>query len=219
MIILPNGVAVIEGDSHHSVWCSTEGLVHDKFTSSIIAGIMKEYRVKAAFDCGANIGTLTRCMLDAGASVLAFEPNPAALACLEFNCPQATIIPAGVGDVFEMAGLQLQPNAGASYLSKGKDVAITTLDRFQRWLGDRPLGFIKLDVEGYEEKALKGGLTIIRKHKPVILCEINEAALIRCGSSPKNVFDLIEVEGYRWHIIQPDCKAGDPQFDILAIPS
>ncbi len=222
MKILPNGVAVIEGDSHHGSWCEKEGLVHDKFTAGVIRQAITKYNVTNAVDAGANIGTLTRVMLDAGVQVHAFECNPAALECLRYNCPEAVIRDHGLSDRCEENRFRPLENAGASFaysVMKPEDIApdiqvnMATLDAY----GIRP-GFIKLDVEGYEVKALRGAQCTIQACKPVILCEVNKGALERAGSSDTELRNMLHSYGYRLTVIQHDCAFGDPQFDVLAIP-
>jgi FkbM family methyltransferase len=52
------------------------------------------------------------------------------------------------------------------------DVLAKTLDSaFIELIGDKKLGFIKLDIEGCELQALQGGLELLKKHKPVIAVE------------------------------------------------
>lgn len=57
-------------------------------------------------------------------------------------------------------------SSGNSTLS----VPIETLDSFGLFDG---IGFIKMDVEGYEPKIIRGGMKTIESNWPVILCEIN----------------------------------------------
>lgn len=223
MIILPNGVAAIEGDTHHRVWVEQEGLIHDLFTANIIRKVFAKYRVTQAIDAGANIGTLTRVMLNAGARVFAFECNPAAVECLRHNCPEASVYECALSDKAGKIAFVPLDNAGASFTvgvlpAKGNNciqVQAMTLDQ----LCIKP-GFIKLDIEGFETRALMGAQNMIARHSPVILCEFNKGALDRAGSSVEELRKLLQRLGYnRQEIIQPDCKWGDPQFDVLCTPN
>ena len=221
MIILPNNVAVIKGDTHHALWCATEGLVHDRFTAAEIRSRM--FEVKVAIDAGANIGTLTRVMIDSGATVHAIECNPAAIECLRYNCPEAIIHPFALSDVEEE--LQFIPNrenAGASFTWKEERIG---------WLTNNPVkavpldflnlepGFIKFDIEGAEVAALKGAWQTIMKCRPCMMIEVNRGALERFGENEESLISLLRAMKYSTAIIQPNCKAGDPQYDILAIPA
>jgi|TARA_B100001971_G_C18215956_1_gene553852 FkbM family methyltransferase len=48
-------------------------------------------------------------------------------------------------------------------------VNVETLDSFNL----KDISFIKLDVEGYEEKILRGGINTIQKYKPILVIEQN----------------------------------------------
>lgn len=221
MLILPNKVAVIDGDTHHAVWCRDEGLVHDKFTAKIIAEVLAALDNKVCIDVGANIGTLTRAMLDAGGKVHCFEANPKAVECLRHNCPEATIYPCGLGSETGRLFLYESPNAGASHvgpitpaaLGVAPSVPIEPLDRY----GLTP-GFIKLDIEGFEVHALEGAFHTITRAKPVILTEVNAEALKRAGTSADRLYSVLAGHRYNMRIIQPDCSRESPQYDLLCIP-
>jgi len=129
MTILPNGVAVA-GSTHHAQWCATEGLVHDKFTSSVIAGLIEKHGIRKCVEGGAHIGSLTRVMLDAGCEVLAFEPNQDAWQCLIHNCRGELLTPchAALGEAPAKTSLVLSDNAGASFCSGEGDILVVSLD-------------------------------------------------------------------------------------------
>jgi hypothetical protein len=60
---------------------------------------------------------------------------------------------------------------------------------------ERPL-LIKLDVEGYELKALRGMIMTIRTRRPAILTELNGELLAQSGDSPGAIFDILHPLGY-----------------------
>jgi hypothetical protein len=63
---------------------------------------------------------------------------------------------------------------------------------------------------------LIGATEFIKKYKPVILMEINEAALNQQGASPDYVFKKLVSLGYKWKVI--DGAFNTPQYEILAEP-
>lgn len=231
MEILPNGVAVIKNDTHHRVWVAQEGLVHDKFMSRIIRDAIRRHHVTVCVDAGANIGTLTKAMLDENCAVVAFEPNPDAADCLAHNCPQAILVRQGLSDRAGLERLTKEQNAGASYLSKTPErtikvdpaealVPVTSLDEFYfSEFTTAPMPeLIKLDIEGSEFAALLGAKRVIEKSRPVIISEINHGALARNGHTALDVVSLLSRYGYRFDIIQPECDFQSPQYDIIATP-
>ena len=52
----------------------------------------------------------------------------------------------------------------------------------------RPVRFIKIDIEGAEPLAFRGGRELLRADKPTILCEINSIQLERVANTNANAF-------------------------------
>lgn len=53
-------------------------------------------------------------------------------------------------------------------------IAAGTLDAFWNSLGDPQLACVKIDTEGHEEAVLKGGRSVLKRHRPVLLVEIEQ---------------------------------------------
>jgi FkbM family methyltransferase len=213
MKILPNGIAVIEGDTHISKWVEDHGcLDHDAYALPIILEHIKEG--DWVVDAGAFIGDHTIAYIRAVGSsgkVIAFEPNPVAYECLVHNCPDATAFNVGLGDKREELKLAIDNNAGASHIGgDGQAIKVITLDSmpFKR------LDFIKMDVEGFELMALNGARKTIETHKPTMWIEINAGALGRQGATPEPIFEMLKEIGYEITLYPED---GGPQYDILCI--
>jgi len=161
----------------------------------------------------------TRAMLDHGCRVFAFEPNPPTLECLRHNCPDAVSYSFGLGAFKQTVGfVHNTANAGASAVTEmtaaSSSVKLVALDR----MGLPPPKLIKLDIEGCELRALQGARKTIAAHQPVIVLEINQSALAAQGTSEAEVVEWLRNRAYSLTVIQPDCKWGDPQFDVLAVP-
>jgi FkbM family methyltransferase len=213
--ILQNGVAVVDGDTHHGVWCAKQGLVHDKWFAGEITKHLKPGDV--AIDCGANIGTLTKAMLDAGAIVMAVDANKKALECLAKNCESELlfILHAAISDLPGNVRLVENQNAGKSHCESDGDIQTVALDSLPI---DGDVKLIKMDIEGFEAKAIRGARNLIRRCKPVMIVEVNSEALKRSGDSEDELLAIIEEVGYTWEIMQPDCKRGDDQYDVVCLP-
>lgn len=127
-----------------------------------------------AIDGGAHIGTWTLAMAKRFASVLAFEPAPDTFECLEANVlgkRNINIINSALGEYDGMTSIiddvKRLGNTGSRYIQPGNDVPMVRIDSMNL----DGLGFLKLDVEGYEYFALKGAEDSIMKYHPVVVIE------------------------------------------------
>jgi len=131
-------------------------------------------------DAGANIGVFTRKALWAGASkVIAIEPGPENLECLRRNFAteiadgRVAIYPKGVWDKDDILKLSIDPVSSAkdSFVrpienAEFINVALTTIDKMVGELGLAKVDFIKMDIEGAEQKAVLGAKNTIAKFRP-----------------------------------------------------
>lgn len=220
MKILPNGIAVIEGDTHLSKW------VEDSGTLRIAEKELTPFRkyipkCGVVIDCGAAIGdhTVTYAdWVDLCGRVYAFEPNPEAYECLVNNTlsmPQVSTFCCGLSDVRGLTGIHISPNAGASFLQDGfwPKTSLLALDAFTL-----TPDFIKIDVEGYEPKVLRGAADTIARSRPVMLIEVNAGALKRAGSSRDELLKMLSDLEYRAKITDNRIKWDDPQYDVICYP-
>ncbi len=140
-----------------------------------------------AVDVGANLGVYTvamaRAVGDTG-QVWAFEPTPAAAELLQRNLDlnelrNVVVTRAAVSEsegtiVFSM-GEHSEENAIASSGQAGDDgllVKAVTLDKMAQehaWTG---VDLVKLDVEGHEFEAIRGGTEFLRTNSPLVMFEI-----------------------------------------------
>lgn len=158
-------------------------------------------------DIGANIGEVTFCAFKKGIfNVLAIEPDPIAMECLEFNLEdtRVTLDQRPLNSIEEMVTFYLKTDSADSSLFKpdGESLEInvqaTTLDNLFHEHGFSGNTLIKMDAEGFEPEVLRGGINALKKVKWISI----DAGEERAGSSTvhevltilKNVgFDKIEV--------------------------
>ena len=82
---------------------------------------------------------------------------------------------------------------------------VVTLDGFCAEQGIARVDFIRMDIEGAEQKALKGALGIIDRDRPHVLLEIHPVMLnARFGGSAEAVVDLFQSRGYRMFALNGD---------------
>lgn len=132
-------------------------------------------------DCGAHIGVYTRFALDRGAArVVAIEPDPVNYACLEANLAEeiaagkVLLVKAGVWDEKGVLTLSVSHvnSADSSFLihKDGADkvggIPVLPLDDIVGQLRLDRVDFIKMDIEGSEQRALKGAARTLKRFKP-----------------------------------------------------
>jgi len=132
-------------------------------------------------DCGANVGVFVREALNAGAkTVVAIEPAPENLECLRRNfvpeiaAGRVVVYPKGVWDKDDFLTMHVDPNnpAADSFVieRKGSQAAarlpLTTIDKLAGELGLPRVDYIKMDIEGAEQKALRGADATLKKYRP-----------------------------------------------------
>ncbi|GAB5502082.1 FkbM family methyltransferase [Pyruvatibacter sp.] len=142
-------------------------------------------RDKDAIDIGANRGVYTWWMARTAQHVHAFEPNPKMLGILNRVLPKnATSYAVGLSDSDGDAGLFIPQrrkgysNQGGSLSTRKADiphgevtVQTRTLDSYDL----RNIGFIKIDVEGFEAPVIAGARETLKRERPNLLIELEEA--------------------------------------------
>lgn len=132
------------------------------------------------------------------------EASPAKAAALRRRFPHAEVHAVAVSDHDGRATFYENRDApGFSSLTdrseRGRTVAVevpvTRLDTL--WPADRPLHFLKIDVEGHEPAALRGAAGLIGRHKPVILFEAGAVTDTDGGAAGYDtMFDDLTGMGY-----------------------
>lgn len=130
-------------------------------------------------DVGANIGNHTIFLAKYCATkVMAFEPFPDTFKLLDKNITdnglQFNVIASnyGLSDNYESVFMKsVNGNAGMNKVDSEGDAPVQLI-AFDLILDlDRPITLIKLDCEGYEEKALLGMIETVKKYKPALFIE------------------------------------------------
>ncbi|MBS0411077.1 MAG: FkbM family methyltransferase [Proteobacteria bacterium] len=168
-------------------------------------------------DVGAHAGQFAKlfaAMAPRG-RVYAFEPSPYARSILEPALAvggrgRAEIVPAGLSDrpgelvlhtpIKRRGGLGFgTAHLGGADAAPGVDqmVPLTTLDAFAEARGLSRLDFIKMDIEGWEARALAGGRQTLARFLPFLFLEVDAAMLARAGDDPDSLFRWLGELGYR----------------------
>lgn len=155
-----------------------------------------------ALDVGANIGNHTTFFAQHFSRVIAFEPNPRVAALLRVNTTElggaVEVVQAGLSDASGKLNFRVHDsNLGASRITgenTGMTVEVRTLDEMAGELKIDSLDFVKIDVEGHEDKVLAGARGLLTAGGPIVALEGFYKADPEKGAC---VFDLLCEFGYR----------------------
>jgi len=158
----------------------------------------RDLRGRTAVDIGANRGIfsywMSRCVGPDG-RVVAFEPQPELAVQLQelrrdFSLNRLEIVEAGLSSTAGVLTLRRPKDfwGGASFQGSDADdggcdlirVRVLKLDDHFAAHPDRPIAFIKCDVEGHELHVFQGGQRILTEDRPDLLFECHEAADTNC---------------------------------------
>jgi len=94
-------------------------------------------------------------------------------------------------------------NSGGTFLTRDDNsdyvraVQAVRLDDFAEQNRLDNISLIKIDVEGFEMEVLRGAVEVLRKFKPILFVEVDDAFLLRQQSSVEAIFDLLTSHGYK----------------------
>ncbi|AEG91973.1 FkbM family methyltransferase [Ramlibacter tataouinensis] len=214
------------------------GVLHDRWEEHEVEFMLSCLQPgDGMIDAGANIGVFT---LQAAAKVgsrgrvYAFEPMNKTYDMLARSVKangledRCVIHNVGLGSTRGIGSFHLSEHAtnpGSSYVSMesgGDQISIVPIDVMAY---DRPIRFLKMDVEGFEPHVVAGATATIRRHRPMILTEFFPRSLrLIGGSSGRQYVRQLEELGYSMTLFSED-GAGEPvtsadahRFDDIAEP-
>jgi len=156
-------------------------------------------------DIGGNVRFMTIQLAGLAKHVYAFEPSPDNFKQLVENTKHLDNITRYEVAVSNQTGysiLYLCPKDNGmnrlydSQWCKGGDrVKVSTVDLDGALVNN--IKFIKIDVEGFEYKALQGMSQLLQREHPIILMEFHSPSIEVAGDSPKAIYQLLKHEfGY-----------------------
>lgn len=96
-------------------------------------------------------------------------------------------------------------------------IAIETVDSFRSKTG-RPPDLLKIDVDGYEGKVLRGASETLSVHKPYILLELHRNVLLAPhGTDRRRVVKFLLERGYRALVIRGHTRMANVQMFEVAL--
>lgn len=161
-------------------------------------------------DVGTNIGwvALNFARLSKTGKVIGFEPDPLNYDVCKDNIdrnslPNLIVLPFGLGETSVRVNMEVRTpnNRGGNRIAPQKKsgsviVHIKKLDDINEVSALSVVNLMKLDVEGYELKVLRGSINTLKKHKPTLFIEVDDDNLIDQGDSAKELILFLHSNGY-----------------------
>ncbi|MBT1705496.1 FkbM family methyltransferase [Chryseosolibacter indicus] len=189
-------------------------------------------------DVGANLGeyTLFCCKRLANGRVLSFEPLPSIrkflLENIELNgFKNAIVYDCGLSDenkrlaIYEVE----DTHEGLATIYPGERVIKQKIEVELKRMDDalvnqNRVDFIKIDIEGAELMALRGGLNTIKKFRPIVMLELNQKTYEAAGYTIEDIHIFFKELNYQSYSIERRGKISKcesmPLFgNILFIPN
>ena len=189
----------------------TSFYTHDYDNEDIRMCMRLLQRDSVVFDVGANVGFWTipmAMMLGGEGRVHAFEPIPANAKRLRENLRLndvddiVDIHEIGLSDETSTVDISLREDfsngsdtGNAAIVIDDSDkhfrctrIKVAALDQVYQSLGIKRLDFVKLDIEGHEDRFLAGAASVIARFRPIIYMEINEPYYTRRGLDATDLF-------------------------------
>ena len=192
-------------------------------------------RNRVALDVGANKGVYTQALLRLARAVHAFEPNPVLIPWLtRLSDPRLTLHALALGERDGEAVLRVplgqngRPSKQGATLAdtartRRASVEVRTPVRRLDGLDVGDVGFVKIDVEGFEAQVIEGARETIARCRPVMLIEIEEA---HTGAPPAMLIERIAGLGYACYaladgVLTEWCRIDlgrEPVFNWIFLP-
>lgn len=162
------------------------------------------------FDVGGHVGLLAElfCLAAPGNRAVSYEPSPvlrakaAQLRALNGLESRITLCPSAIGDAPGRVPGYVDPGGFIGFGDAppglpAQEVAFTTIDAECERLGVVPT-VVKIDIEGFEDRALAGAQRLLAEHRPALLLEFHLDLLEKRGVRVGTLVKVLERHGYRF---------------------
>ncbi len=166
------------------------------------------------FDIGAHAGLVSAmfCSANEQNRVFSFEPSPllekrlVAIRALNNFGDRMEIVNAAIGEQGGEMEMLIDPAGGFVQAQRfdhtmwgtpeSLRVRVETIAQAAARLGIVP-DYLKIDIESYEDEAIRGSLPFLRQHKPIIFLELHLDYLEQRQRSGRRVVEMLQEAGYR----------------------
>jgi FkbM family methyltransferase len=173
-----------------------------------LAPLNEIFEAGVAIDAGANIGNHTLLFARHFTAVESFEPNPETSQLLDLNTRHLDNVRChriGLGDAHQFLEMSRDvTNAGGATISLDRNIrnadCTVEVDCLDNINIEGEVCLIKIDVEGFEYRVLRGAAATIKENQPLILLEQRKNEFIE-GASSTPALQFLADKGYIfcWH--------------------
>jgi FkbM family methyltransferase len=181
--------------THEEVW---EVFLEDKLLPRVLQRVLTNN--SNIVDVGCHIGAFINnaSKYSPNGMHVIVEPTPSKCAILRKNFPNARLHETAISNVSGSAVFEenlaisgysrLRAETPSQYKTNSYEVKVSRLDDI---ITDR-MDLLKIDIEGGEIDAMKGGKSVISRYKPTIIFECgSDQSLIEIGKSRQELYEFI----------------------------
>ena len=202
---------------------------YEEKPSSLLKCLLRVLGRGVFVDVGAYVGFYTILSARHGWRVVAFEPNPINVILLRYNIAlhgvedRVVVVGKAVGDVHGYARFSMSSNPSESSFTKylrnelrllNIDVEVVTIDSILESLGigDVENLVMKVDVEGFGLRVLRGARRSIERFRPFILFEVHRTF---DEGDEIHALKMLKDLGYGFVVVEPRSRRN---FIVYAYP-
>ncbi|NAZ12203.1 MAG: FkbM family methyltransferase [Desulfurococcales archaeon] len=202
---------------------------YEEKPSSLLRCLLRVLGRGVYVDVGAYVGFYTVLVAKHCWEVITFEPNPINLILLRYNIAfhgvgdRVMVVDKAAGDVLGYARFSISSSPSESSLTKylrnklrllNIDVEVVTIDSILESLGIRDVEnlVMKVDVEGFGLRVLRGARRSIEKYRPFILFEVHRTL---DEEDEIHALKMLKDLGYGFIVVEPRSRSN---FIVYAYP-
>lgn len=163
--------------------------------NKLVVALQYVKRFHLALDVGGHCGLWSKELVRLFDKVVAFEPVEEHRECFRLNVHgEYDLHACALGEKDGMVSIHVtEGQSGDAWVEGDGYIPMTTLDSFDL----QGVDFIKLDCEGYELFALRGGEQMLKRDKPVVIVEQKPKRGAKFGLTDTAAVDYLIGLGYK----------------------
>ncbi len=210
-------------------WGQKFAFYYRRWEHEYVRMVNRLYRGGVFLDIGSSLGLYPVCMGGAvrarGERIISVEPVENNLDRQRINVALngledlVTFVPVALGDRVGVLRIRTDPTGAdnnAVVTEEGDiEVPVRRLDGIMEEIGRPEVGFVKMDVEGYEPSVLRGATEILARDRPFLLAEFNRERMAVNGFDMGDSWELLHGFGYECYAL----REGRNALRLLDTPS